>query len=171
MGTTALRRFFVFVALATVASPGQPASDVGTEMHPASAQATFTMTIDGPPDPIKAGAEITVEIVLTNISDRVLSFVRPLDPAELIPMIDLRDQRGNPVALTKDGRDARASLSTMTRIRSFVQPGRKLKQDVIPLSKLYDLSQPGRYDLQLHETDRYSNAVVKSNRIAITVTR
>jgi methyl coenzyme M reductase subunit D len=54
-------------------------------------------------------------------------------------------------------------------IQVTVQAGKIIK-DYADLNELYDISQPGKYTIQVERTDPTTRSVVKSNSIVVTVT-
>jgi hypothetical protein len=125
------------------------------------------------------------DIDYTNTSGRDVALARTVgvSQGELFSRVLIQDDRGRAVSSTKYGRelmgkgatpqgpgpyyvhpDARGSI-----IGFEVPPGETLKDGMI-LSRLHDLSRPGRYTVQVERFDETTMTFVKSNKITITVT-
>lgn len=130
-----------------------------------SAPPAFTMAISTEQETVKPGAKVTVEIRLTNTSQKVLLFNRWAGGSDDEFRIDVRDSKGDLAPFTKG-----YVLGKTGSIHTYpVDRGETIKER-IDITKQYDLSAPGKYTIQAHRLDRISNIDVKSsNTIAITV--
>jgi hypothetical protein len=132
-------------------------------------QAQFSLTIASTQTEVKGGTEATVSTTLTNTSNRAitLEFRSPLcdytvevrdTTGALAPDTDLK--RKSDCTNHASGRDVIAPLN----------PNGSMK-DVIPVTALSDMSQPGKYFVQVtwKAPKELGGVLVKSNAIAITV--
>jgi hypothetical protein len=128
-------------------------------------QAPFSLTIATRQDAVRAGSEVTLETFLTNTSNHVVEFDFAVTKLDL----QVRDSRGNLVPLTKDGQELQKQFGARGGNLVPVQPGKTERGDIL-LDRVYDLSQPGTYTIQVHRLDETSKTVVKSNTITLIVT-
>jgi hypothetical protein len=152
------------------------------------AEVPFSITISMTPDVVKTGSEARLNIVYTNISDHKvdLLWIKGGASGELFGRIQIWDDRGTPVGLSKFGRTLmgrdvtpqgpgpyylpRDYVGGMIGIMARrILPGKTI-EDAIVLSKVHDLSLPGKYTVQVERFDEITKTFVKSNKIAITVT-
>ena len=144
----------------------------------------FTLTISvNPSNPSQAdtrdktvsiaGTGVTLRIRKTNIADHPIPSLGP-DNGAFGYIFDVRDSNGNPAPIYKrtsgpiitGGPEPVAGSSEMV-----LQPGAS-KVDYAPLSRWDDLSMPGIYTIQVsqHVSSDPNSAVVKSNKITVTIT-
>jgi len=131
----------------------------------------FAITISPESGVVKAGSKVTVRATLVNKSTNNLLFSDE-NIAELDFKADVRDSQGNLAPLTEYGGSVmrnEAEPVIGSAGYSFVHPGEAKKSDVV-ITKLYNLSQPGKYTIQVQRIDDAHNIVVKSNTITVTVT-
>ena len=150
----------------------------GTQAVP-KPQAPFSIAISPLQQSIAAGTEVKVEIALKNISNReiYLSKSNASSQAEFHFVVEAHDDTGKPVPDTEYGRRVmrretkKRSVLFGSEIFFTLQPG-EIFQDEVIASKLYDLSQPGKYVIQLSRrvSDNPKDGVGKSNEITVTVT-
>ncbi|MBI2682463.1 MAG: hypothetical protein HYX26_04475 [Acidobacteriales bacterium] len=138
------------------------------------AQSPLSITISTPRDVLRAGSEIRLDITLVNTSDHGVHIARSTGGPELDYEIEICDLGGKPSVETSYGRKIHGKESErMPRAGSFVsgtlQPGKEFQQQVI-LNKMYDLSQPGKYVIQVRRFDPTTKAHLKSNKIIVTLT-
>ncbi|HXW91736.1 MAG TPA: hypothetical protein VEK33_14390 [Terriglobales bacterium] len=122
---------------------------------------------------VKTGSDIYLGIVTTNTSRhslscmRVTNYVTNLDPAY---QYDVRDVSGSPVG--KHAIDAEPLVGAFRGMGCTFKPGESSTSGGNLITKLYDLSQPGDYTIQVSQpVSSDPNAdVVKSNTLEITVT-
>ena len=70
----------------------------------------------------------------------------------------------------KDTWDGKSSLVVAySAWNAHVKPGATF-EDHVDLTSIYDLSQPGKYTVQVQRTDAVSKTLVKSNTVTVTVT-
>jgi hypothetical protein len=136
----------------------------------------FSLTISTPQEIVKAGSEVRVDVVLRNTSDHEITLLRSpgTGRGELEFESDVLGEKGNLASQTKYGQQLKKSgLNAVegSRIMFRLQPG-ETYEDSMSLNKLYDLSKPGKYKIQLHKRvpEHLGQGVVKSNALVITVT-
>ena len=152
----------IFTALLTLyPTPGQVQKATG--LSPTDA----TLNISAKESSVKSGAPIWVDVTLENKSDHVLLVFRVLtgvddDQGGWVYGVVVKDEKAqNPQATGfKTGHGSGASIP--------LQSGKRMT-DRINICKLYDLSRPGKYRMQVY---RYGmgNAMLLSNTITVTVT-
>jgi hypothetical protein len=130
-------------------------------------KAPFLLTINAK-TPVKAGSAVEVKIRLTNISDRELnastSFEEGLDSRYLY---DIRDSDGRVV----EKKERQHPIFDESSRSHTLKPGESRDGSSL-VSKVYVMSQPGKYvfQLSLPVSNDMKDGVVKSNKISITVT-
>lgn len=153
--------------------------------HPTSQkEPRFSISVSVEPEIVEAGSEVWVKATLTNkakattfadltdkAKDKIILYVHSQYLAELDFPVYMYDAEGNLAALKGYGR-------TVIKHENppLVDPNVPLTlrpQDsftgVIELSKLYDLTIPGKYTVQVQIFDDFTKGVVKSNTVALTI--
>jgi hypothetical protein len=140
-----------------------------------SGQPPFSIKI-AQADIAKSGAEILVEIALTNTADHEISVGKApgnLPQAESEYLVEAFDSEGQTAPDTDYGRKIKQNkiVVSFSRVSATIEPGGSLKDGVI-LTKLYNLSRPGKYSVQLlrRAPRQLGGGLIKSNTITITVT-
>jgi hypothetical protein len=137
-------------------------------------EAAFSITISTPQAVVKGGTEVKVNILLKNTSGHELAVAKALGEVhgEISGYrVDVWDSNGRRLRRTKYGAtvegdtDVLGPFSLRTKI---LQPDTTLNDSLI-ISKLYDLSKPGKYTIQVYRVDHENKSVVKSNLIKLTV--
>jgi len=131
----------------------------------------FSLSIAAPRDTLKAGTDVHITITLKNTSPQDLNF---LESYGYFPyLLDVRNAVGSVPATTEKGRRARQNHGMMPPLNSSfvnkVKPGQTQTADFV-LNEYYDMTVPGKYFVQLERSSPISAGVVKSNRLAITLT-
>jgi hypothetical protein len=146
-----------------------------------TAKAEWSTTIRMDEAVVKAGSKIRLLIDSKNTSARAILVWEESKNPRIIDMqfrTYVRDENGNAPPETKWGRTARTGkdetgreiLMTGGYYEHYVQPGESTT-DVIELSGLYDLSQPGSYTVHIERSDDKGNVVFKSNIVTFAVTK
>jgi hypothetical protein len=157
-------RNIALAAMALLAVPIAGANDGHLE--------PFTIAISAPSGAVKAGGEIRVHAVLTNISGQAI--VERGWPnqarAEVNYTVSVRRKDGKEAPETAYGHAARAHQIAGSVLKVLLKPGEKMEEDTI-LGEQFDLSVAGEYFVQLSRpaSDNPSDGVVKSNEITVTV--
>jgi len=149
-----------------------------------AADTPFSITITTPKDAVEVGSQVTVAILVKNVSDRDISFSRSPaeDRGELFTEVEVQDADNNPLPGTeyyrlvkgkkKDRPKEGANFEPMGFHGSVIQftlkPGETLKDGVV-VSKLFDLGQPGRYSIRVTKVDMATKTSVTSNTITVTM--
>ena len=140
-------------------------------------EARYTLTIRAKQPEYKVGTPILIEVMVKNVSTSGLEGLGMEESAaDLFFTAEVRDDKGVSVPETQFERDVRAGEALWVGGSSapvggppwLLQPGksRTLKIDLI---RRFDLSQPGRYVVQVQRQNDKSAAKVKSNQITITI--
>jgi hypothetical protein len=129
----------------------------------------FTLVLTSKEPKVSMGASAWVKIVWTNTSNTELNANLYRDPSGLDYnyILDFRDSDGHPVA--KAPHDSRVGR-TFSGEFGALKAGDSLADD-INLSRLYDLSHPGNYTLQVSRRvpKELGDGVIKSNEITIVI--
>lgn len=140
---------------------------------PSDSSQSFTITISTSQVIVKPGDEIRVHVALTNTSDKTLALRSSPsnEMAEMFYTVMVHDKSGKVAPDTERGRDARQHEYSGSVGIYWLKPGETWKEDVL-LGGLFDLSAPGKYDVQLsrHIDDDPEKKTVTSNKLTITVT-
>jgi hypothetical protein len=146
-------------------------------------QPDFTLTIRARQPEVKVGAEIRVEVVTTNTSTESFTVTDGNPPpwAEVLYQTYVRNENGELAPETKVGRIIRTRkdedhpkadvifVGSGAPLREL-RPGETTIKDEIVLNRLYDLSKPGKYSVQLVcEDSKNPSKTVKSNTITVIV--
>jgi len=161
----------LFVFIGVLFPVGHVASAVG--------DAPFSIVITGPQRPVKGGSEVKVKIILKNTSDREITIARTnaVSQAECHFLIEVRDVHGQSAPDTDFGRGI-MGRETKKRVILYwgdafftLKPNETLEDEAV-VTKLYDLSRPGKYFIQATRQfpEQLGKGQVKSNTIEITVT-
>jgi hypothetical protein len=140
----------------------------------------YSLTISAGSGRFKRGADIKVRIVLANLTDHQISIGRLNDSfgPEFEYTINVRDADSRAVALTRYGRashgtpdagDVRQGCGDCSGFSEDLAPHEKIT-DEISVSKIHDLSKPGKYTIQVSRfNDDGLKTLVKSNTLTITI--
>lgn len=127
-----------------------------------------SLTISTKAQVVKSGADVVVDILLTNTSKETCLV------SEYLEFQQAEMNGFKPVVTNSDGK----VLDLMPRPRSskaasrgmmHLQPGKSV-DDSLLLNKLVDLSSPGVYQVQIRRLESRTNTEVRSNVVTITVT-
>jgi len=138
----------------------------------------FSLTIAAPKEPLRAGAELRLQITVTNTSNRKISFITspgPIPEDGFLYEIDVRDEQGRSVPLSSDlrGRDPRVPVDYGSRTARTLAPGESFV-DQVTVTRFYDLTRPGQYTISVARSmpprQNLGNGTVKSNSITLAVT-
>ena len=160
-----LPRKVVLAAALCVSIPGVKAA-TGDKTEP------FTIAISAPSAVVRAGDEVRIHAVLTNVSDKEILARGSHEGsrAEVNYTVLVHDRYGNAAPETEYGRAARMHQFAGSVLKVLLKPGEKMEEDTF-LSKQFDLSSPIDYVIQLSRpvSNDPKDGVVKSNEITITV--
>lgn len=138
-----------------------------------SSQPSFSLTISTPRQTVKSGSAIPVKIIATNTTDHELTLPILAGDEFHIDMgsftAEVRDAKGTLVSLTKDGETIKAHGVIGNGLKIPIESGKSEKWGII-ISKLYNVTQPGNYTIQVQKLDFATGIIVKSNTIAVKVT-
>jgi hypothetical protein len=145
------------------------------------AEPSLSVTIRLTQDTVRAGSEVRVKIVMKNVTDHQIRIPGKAEVRgdDVVP--------ANCHATVTDAKGARAPLTNYgekmwgrpleeghegTWVFGTMEAGeeRPFTSDLI-LSRLYDLSKPGKYTVQVRYPDGDGHGVVKSNKVTLTITQ
>jgi hypothetical protein len=141
----------------------------------------ISLSIAGLENSIKTGPPIKVEATITNESnaDVSLIFNAVEDRGGLDYSVSVKNEHSAVPPDTKFGRALKGLTNPALRTEETPVDGsifftdlkpRGQWTDTIEISKLFDLTQPGKYSIQLSRFDDVSHSYVKSNVVTITIT-
>jgi hypothetical protein len=143
---------------------------------PRSPNLPFSLTITVADPSVKLGTQVRVTITLRNISGHDIAFDRSSVPgeAEFHYSVLLYDEDGKPMPGTKYWRILRGmehETYTENVVSVTIHPNEEVKDD-FALNKLFDLSKPGKYTLQVTREipENLGKGIVKSNLLTLVVT-
>jgi hypothetical protein len=142
----------------------------------------FTMSIGLKQSTVRPGSEVAIDVDLTNTSRKEIKILRVATGPPPYAF-DVFDRNGKAASLTPLG-EAVVSGKTCFKGKNGetrclvgsgissprIAPGGTL-HDVFVLSYYVDLTQPNQYTVRLKRTDPYTELVVDSNTLTITVAK
>lgn len=136
-------------------------------------QAEFTLCIATPQTTVKTGADIPIEIKLRNISDHTIPiFVSPGESGIGLAFdVSVLNENGAKVPETPAGLQAHGKTNRPNTISGgtmVIAVGGE-KKYITHISKIFDISAPGQYTVQVQKLDKANKIVVKSNTLTLTV--
>jgi hypothetical protein len=124
---------------------------------------SFSLHVDVAPTSARADSELLIVVDLTNNRPEEMVMLVELGIAVQDNFaIHVRDSRGNSVSGPK-----RLPYDEVANVG--ILPGETMKFQG-DLSRMFDLSRPDRYEIQVERQDAYTNKAVKSNVCYATVT-
>jgi hypothetical protein len=133
-----------------------------------SAQAPFSLAITAPQATVKGGSEVKVKAILTNTSNRQITFA---DTSEICDYsVEVRKADGTPAPDTERKRHLDCGTISGNHEIVTLKPDQS-KQYEIAVSELSAMSEPGDYTVQVMRKapKELGGVVVKSNLITVTV--
>lgn len=144
--------------------------------------AAFSLTISSPRDSIQVGSPVKVKVILTNISGHDISLwhENAEDQGGWVYKIDIHDERGRIPPETELGRRIRLNTTDIADVTpedfvghrsgaSSALGSGKTEIDMLNVSRLYNLTQPVKYTIQVERFDDISKTEVKSNTIVVSI--
>jgi hypothetical protein len=150
------------------------------------AKPSIAISISAPKDVVGAGAQTRIDITITNISDSAVAL--PYDSSGKADLSGFRFdvtrgdgkqpkimkyywEKTGRKASKENVKDINREYIVVSNVVSLpLQPKETVKYYAV-MNDLYDLSVPGQYTINVNGTDPVTNAVVKSNEVAVTVTK
>jgi hypothetical protein len=137
-----------------------------------SSHPPFSISISVEKPEVKAGSDVYIKIQMTNTSNHAVDCTRaPSNGSDRAYQYDVREVGGVPAS--KVARPHPEIGETFHSWPCVLNPGESTTMDDSLISKLYDMSRPAKYLIQVSRFisgDRKENGVVKSNTITLTVT-
>ncbi len=140
----------------------------------------FTLTLETPKQPLKAGRPLTLRMTTTNTSGHALSnlpMTQGSADVEKVYQVHVLDGEGHPAPPRVPPPPPKGK--TLIRIGmgrgvSGLQPGQSVT-DQVNVTALYDLSQPGKYKIWIAEPfcrgPHIPNGFVRSNTVTVIVVK
>src|SRR5579864_174461 len=155
---TSMKCVLILITLAACAASSTQSSTV-----------PFALTIQAEENPVKAGAEVKVDITLCNSSNRAMHISYGLTESDYA--FEVRDSQNRIPPETEFARKAKGRGYFSNDHLFYLQPGESLPKAPLVVSKFYDLSRPGEYKIQVSRAvpKELGSGTVKSNTLTITV--
>lgn len=144
------------------------------------AQQPYAISIRTVHDTFKSGAEIMVGVNLTNTSDKDILVIGACAPKADVDSlrIEVTDSKSKVAPETNFLRWLRGepiprpeyTIWNWSGPSCGAVPPKRFIDTAFILNRFYDLSNPGKYKIQVQRTDLTSKITVKSNIIEVTVT-
>jgi hypothetical protein len=145
------------------------------------ASSDWRMTIRMDKDVVKAGSEVKVLIEAKNISDHAILVTEELKNPRRIDLrykTYVRAADGSLAPETKWGRRVRtgreepgeSTIEVGSSYERYIQPG-QIRPETLVLNALYDLSEPGKYSVQIEIPDEQGHVILRSNIVTFMVTK
>jgi len=145
----------------------------------------FSLTINTMDQQVASDSLLKARVTLTNISDHDISIWKEStdDEGGTTYKVEVHYDNGKMPPETKLGvvRNGHADEAQLSQVPPderhlgfsgaclVVKSGKSMTEEV-SVSRLYDLSKPGKYVIQVSRVDEVTGMFVKSNAIAVTVT-
>lgn len=145
-------------------------------------QSRFSLTIKAEETTVKSGSPVWVDVTVQNHAGKDISIYTDNSPDQggLVYKVDVSDTTGTRAPETQFGRRIQGHETLEERSHddyTIVDSGglvilkaNKPTIDRVNVSRLYDLSRPGKYKIQFRRFDDARKALVSSNTITVTVT-
>lgn len=137
----------------------------------------FTLSLEGPHEPLKSGAELRLHVTVKNTSDRTIGFVRspgPVPEEAFRYEIEVRDATGRSAPPSTYLRELKnkTTIISGSNLAHWLKAGESFV-DEVDITKLYDLTKPGKYTVavarDIPPNQNLGQGKVKSNPIIVTV--
>ncbi len=139
----------------------------------------ISIAVATPFDSVKVGWQIPIAISVTNFSDQGTLLAvwngqnrdwTSKEPDEFGFGLEVRDNKGNPVSFTKQGRALSDRGELPNGYFTFVPiPPRETVTETRIVGGIYNIADAGKYSLQVVLTDPTTNLPVKSNTVSVAV--
>ncbi len=151
----------------TVTEPSRALQPQGAAAPRPTARTSYTPAIDTLDDTVTAGSQIRLQIEVTNTSNDQFVY----DPGITKLVFDVRNAQGGSAPLMPAGESLRKMYGSVGHGQLITVPqGKTMSAGAAQLDKIYDLSKPGKYTVQVSRFDDTTKVWVKSNTITLTVT-
>jgi len=139
-------------------------------------QATFSISISTGEDIMTAAPDIALNVLFTNTSSSDIRLFKTngKTQGEFLNDVEVRDRKGSLAPKTKYLRILKGEEPNdgpvYSRQSALLHPGESMQEQLI-LNKLYDLSRPDTYTIQVSRMDSQSGVMVKSNVLTVLITQ
>jgi uncharacterized protein (DUF58 family) len=135
----------------------------------------FSVTLQPPAGPVKAGSEVRVKVTTTNTSNHEIRFAKAFGEEEYDFDVEVRDAQGKTPPITESYRNVKQHPASRWGSYSTyaLAPGKSLEEELV-VTKLFTLTQPGKYTILVTRGQRpmwhtRGKGGLKSNSITVTV--
>jgi len=149
----------------------------GVVIPPLGAQEPFSVTLQPPTGPVKAGSEVRVKATTTNTSDHAIRFARGFGEQEFDFEIEVQDEQGQTPPLTEAYRQMKEHPTSRWGSYStyVLEPGKSFGDELV-ITKLYTITRPGKYTISVTRGQRPmwqtpGKSGVRSSSITVTITK
>ncbi|HEV2195700.1 MAG TPA: hypothetical protein VGR55_08960 [Candidatus Acidoferrum sp.] len=134
----------------------------------------FSVTLHAPDGTVKIGSELHLKVKITNTSNREIRFAKGFGNEEYDLDVEVRDAEGKTPPLTTSYREVKEHPGGGSYSTYVLEPGKSFEDDLV-LTKLYVITQPGKYTVRVTRGQRplwqdVKQNTVKSNTITLTIT-
>jgi hypothetical protein len=131
---------------------------------------TFTMSIELKEKAVKPGADVAIEVVIVNATNREISLVNLYRPYGF-DVVYAATSSAAPLTLKMRGPRGKDGKLRIYPDRAWTEkiPLGGRVHDVVSITDFFDLSQPGEYTIRLRRKDVESEQIVDSNNVVLTV--
>jgi hypothetical protein len=156
------------VAFVVTTAMGSPQ---GSHAH--SPRASFSLSITAKEHKVQAGSGVRVKLIMKNTSAREINLDFEPYKGFFDCYFQVFDQAGLPVPPTKYSHYACLEAgflpwSTTCCPGISLAPGQSVEPE-LHLTRLFDLTRPGKYSILAAQVDMETHSIVKSNTVSITV--
>ncbi len=153
-----------------------------------AARQPFSVTLEVPSKPLKAGTELRLQVTVKNISDRDMTFIRSVsygvavhqEGRYKIHVVNSKEQAAPPSAWVMALKQGRRPVFTFDENHArTLKPGESFV-DEINITRYYDLGRPGVYTIWVRRPMppkmtsygvEWPKGSVRSNTISVTVVK
>jgi hypothetical protein len=130
----------------------------------------FALMLEAEENPVKAGSEVKVDITLSNSSNRAMHMSYGLTESDYA--FEVRDSQNRIPPETEFARKAKGRGYFSNDHLFYLQPGESLPKALLVITKFYDLSRPGKYNVEVSRVTpkELGGGTIKSNVVTITIT-
>lgn len=133
------------------------------------AETPFVINLDSDHNSFAVGADVPIDITLTNISDGVLEITYTrIPPVDFVPEVNRADGK-RPTGLAPLVNAVNPAVVHGGSTTDKLEPKEIVKERMI-LNQLFDLTEPGIYIVQVSRRAA-GGSVVRSNKLTVLITR
>jgi hypothetical protein len=122
---------------------------------------SFTISMAAPSVELVSGSPIRLDVTITNQWNEVV-LIDSVRAGGASPGLTVTNASGDSLPL----KNADVGLRAGSRLGSIIRPGMHVRESV-DIGKLFDLTAPGRYAVQMRRFDHKSKTWIASNQVTI----